>query len=201
MAVELSICIPATCQNRQAYHVDTAAWGALFSSHVVVDACRDYRSIELLIKQNYLYLWDAFRSYDRLVKRADMARALVLHRYGGLYLDMDVECYADPSPMLQDATLVLQGYGRAGSCCCTEHVASRLAPTNGLKTLSRPSAILQRAHGRREMAMECMSHCWGVYDCWPSTCQTPPGTGPSCCHTCCTFLSSSPLAVTASRAN
>ena len=56
-------------------------------------------------------MWDAFRFYDRHVKRADMARALILHRYGGLYLDMDVECYSDPAPMLEGARGVLQGYG------------------------------------------------------------------------------------------
>ena len=39
---------------------------------------------------------------------ADALRVFILHRYGGLYLDGDVECIAPVDPMLEGYDLVLQ---------------------------------------------------------------------------------------------
>ena len=44
------------------------------------------------------------------IKRADVARAFILHHHGGLYLDMDVQCFRDPTDTLTDFDFVIQGY-------------------------------------------------------------------------------------------
>lgn len=49
-----------------------------------------------------------FMSYDHPVRRADALRPLVLHTFGGVYLDLDVECFAPMDAMLAGADLVLQ---------------------------------------------------------------------------------------------
>lgn len=40
--------------------------------------------------------------------RADFVRPIFLHALGGVYLDNDVECFADMTPWLLGADLVLQ---------------------------------------------------------------------------------------------
>ncbi len=51
-----------------------------------------------------LPVYDAF-SYN--IQRADAARYLILHRYGGMYVDLDIECLRPVDPVLADHTLVL----------------------------------------------------------------------------------------------
>ncbi|XP_052760937.1 uncharacterized protein LOC128203531 [Mya arenaria] len=49
-------------------------------------------SINELIDQYYPDVRRLYDSYDHWVKRADVARYLVVHHMGGWYLDMDIEC-------------------------------------------------------------------------------------------------------------
>ena len=59
----------------------------------------------------------AFDSYSHPVQRADAARWMLLHAYGGLYLDTDVECLAPAAPSLEGAGLAFNceaGKGGAG---------------------------------------------------------------------------------------
>lgn len=45
-----------------------------------------------LIKTYYLEFYDLFTKYPHEIQRCDMARCCILHRYGGLYVDMDYKC-------------------------------------------------------------------------------------------------------------
>lgn len=44
------------------------------------------------VSRNYPDFFPTFESYDAPVKRVDTLRVLLLHHFGGLYADMDVEC-------------------------------------------------------------------------------------------------------------
>lgn len=55
-----------------------------------------------------------FKAYDHPVRRADALRPFVLQTFGGMYLDLDVECFAPMDAMLAGADLVLQV-----GCCGT----------------------------------------------------------------------------------
>lgn len=48
--------------------------------------------VDELIKSKYPELETLYNSYDHWVKRADMARYLILHQFGGIYADMDIRC-------------------------------------------------------------------------------------------------------------
>ena len=52
----------------------------------------DKENIELLIKKEYNYLWETYTYYPKLIQKIDLAKYIILHKYGGFYLDMDVEC-------------------------------------------------------------------------------------------------------------
>lgn len=41
-----------------------------------------------------------FDSYEYPIQRADAIRYFVLHRFGGIYMDLDVGCKRDPAPLL-----------------------------------------------------------------------------------------------------
>ena len=48
------------------------------------------------------------------MKQGDVLRYMIMHRYGGLYLDMDVECFTAADESLRDYTILLQGTGAEG---------------------------------------------------------------------------------------
>ena len=50
------------------------------------------------LEQHYAWFLPAWHSYNETVLRGDAIRYFILHRYGGLYIDLDVEClrYAVP---------------------------------------------------------------------------------------------------------
>lgn len=49
-------------------------------------------SIDILIDKEYPFLRKLYDSYGHWVRRADVARYLVLYHFGGWYVDLDVSC-------------------------------------------------------------------------------------------------------------
>ena len=49
-------------------------------------------TVESLIVSKYPQLWDTYREYGHWVQRIDMAKYIILHQYGGIYVDTDIEC-------------------------------------------------------------------------------------------------------------
>ncbi len=48
--------------------------------------------LDNFIKNDYPWFYNTYKSYDENIKRIDMARYFILHKYGGIYADMDYEC-------------------------------------------------------------------------------------------------------------
>lgn len=46
-----------------------------------------------LIKTDFPEYLEMFQGYDQNIKRVDIARYFILHKYGGIYADMDYECF------------------------------------------------------------------------------------------------------------
>ena len=53
-------------------------------------------------------------SFHVQAKRSDALRPMILYHYGGLYLDLDVECYRPSDDSFQQFDLMLQGSGNEG---------------------------------------------------------------------------------------
>lgn len=52
----------------------------------------DQETVEALIATDYPWFLDTYRTYRYPVQRADAARYFILHRYGGVYVDLDTRC-------------------------------------------------------------------------------------------------------------
>jgi len=57
-----------------------------------------------LIKDHYPWFLETYDSYDEVISRVDAARVFYLHKYGGVYSDLDIELLRDPSPLLSGDT-------------------------------------------------------------------------------------------------
>ncbi len=80
-----------------------------------------------LVRDRYPGLLDLYDSYGSNVNRADVARYLMLHHYGGLYADLDTECLRPLDSLLHGSPQCIIGceprlhaeqlYGRARLAC------------------------------------------------------------------------------------
>jgi hypothetical protein len=50
-------------------------------------------SASLSLLQNYPWFLPIWRQYEEIVMRGDALRYFIMDHFGGLYLDLDVECF------------------------------------------------------------------------------------------------------------
>ena len=55
--------------------------------------------VDNLMKQMYPSYLEVYNSYTHWVQRADFARYIVLHQYGGVYADIDIQCAKNMSAL------------------------------------------------------------------------------------------------------
>ena len=65
----------------------------------------DKEAAEKLLQERYSWFLPVFRSYPKVVLQSDALRAFILHAHGGVYLDLDTECFSN-----MEASLT-------GQCC------------------------------------------------------------------------------------
>eukprot|EP00835_Amoeboradix_gromovi_P003208 NODE_203_length_14950_cov_0.414450.p4 type:complete len:384 gc:universal NODE_203_length_14950_cov_0.414450:5347-6498(+) len=70
----------------------------------------DEDNLELVRRDypEYLYI---YQRLQKSIERADFARYLYLHRYGGLYVDLDVDCIKNSEELIKDKKVVLGKMG------------------------------------------------------------------------------------------
>lgn len=61
----------------------------------------DCESAARLVEEAYPHLAGVYHGFSRPVQRSDLLRYLLLHRFGGLYVDLDLECRASLVPVLE----------------------------------------------------------------------------------------------------
>lgn len=59
------------------------------------------------VEVNYPELLELYCSYEKGICRADAARYMLLHKFGGLYADIDAECLAPLTPLESETGVVL----------------------------------------------------------------------------------------------
>jgi inositol phosphorylceramide mannosyltransferase catalytic subunit len=67
-----------------------------------------------LVVEHYPELVALYDNYPTNVQRADLFRYLVVHRYGGVYADVDMECLRPIAPLLVDRACVFGVEARFG---------------------------------------------------------------------------------------
>ena len=80
-----------------------------------------------LIRQHYAWFLPIYDSYPENIMRADAARYFILHRYGGVYADLDVECLRPLDPLI--AKSLVLGLEHPA------HLKSSIARQRGLQTI------------------------------------------------------------------
>src|SRR6185312_9041947 len=60
-----------------------------------------------LVEHHYPALVPLYRSFRREIFRADMARCLYLHRFGGVYIDLDIEPLRSITTLLEGQACLL----------------------------------------------------------------------------------------------
>jgi hypothetical protein len=53
----------------------------------------DQSDIDNLIKQEYPQYWNLYQAFPVHIMKIDFARLCILHKFGGIYADMDMYCY------------------------------------------------------------------------------------------------------------
>lgn len=67
-----------------------------------------------LISEHYPWFLKTYDGYDQNIKRVDAWRYFALHKYGGLYVDLDFECFKPIDPLLAGRDLVLSYRNQQG---------------------------------------------------------------------------------------
>lgn len=63
--------------------------------------------LRVLIENHYPWFLPYFDSYSHQIMRVDAFRFFVLHHYGGIYADLDLESYKPINPLLSEEKLLL----------------------------------------------------------------------------------------------
>jgi hypothetical protein len=63
--------------------------------------------LENLVRVFYPQYWDLYQSFPFHIMKIDFAEYCILHRYGGLYVDMDMYCYQNFFEDIKDQDFVL----------------------------------------------------------------------------------------------
>ena len=65
------------------------------------------RDMEALVERRYPHLLSLYQAYEKHVCRTDLARYLILDRFGGVYADLDCECLKPIEPLIANERLVI----------------------------------------------------------------------------------------------
>jgi mannosyltransferase OCH1-like enzyme len=59
-----------------------------------------------LIQEHYPWFLRSFDNFPLDIQRADAVRYFILHRFGGIYVDLDMDCFKSVKPLLKNADCV-----------------------------------------------------------------------------------------------
>jgi mannosyltransferase OCH1-like enzyme len=62
----------------------------IFYPDYKINLWTDKQIEQLILKNEYLHLYSTYKSYFYSIQRADLARLIILHSEGGIYVDLDV---------------------------------------------------------------------------------------------------------------
>ena len=84
----------------------------------------DLNSVEKLITESYPSFLSTWKGYDVLIKKHDSARYVILHKFGGVFLDHDFITIKNIEPMLGDNNFVIVSEEDKNVVTCNAFIAS-----------------------------------------------------------------------------
>jgi mannosyltransferase OCH1-like enzyme len=69
--------------------------------------CWSQKQMDDFIKLEYPQLWPTYNSYPYIIQQYDFFKAVVMYHYGGVVMDMDVECLKPFDKLLENADVAL----------------------------------------------------------------------------------------------
>jgi mannosyltransferase OCH1-like enzyme len=85
----------------------------------------DHVSSRKLVEEEYPWFLSSYDAYPHFIQRCDAIRYFILHRYGGLYVDMDMENLKQVDELFEDCELALfkavKGYTNAALASAPGH--------------------------------------------------------------------------------
>ena len=82
-------------KNTSKWHPFWSKCNESWKEHYEVLLWNDEDDIDAIVKNDYPAYWNLYQSFPFHVMKIDFVRLCILHKYGGLYADMDVFCYQD----------------------------------------------------------------------------------------------------------
>lgn len=73
----------------------------------------DMEKSQKLLRDHYPEYLDFFNNYKRIIYQVDVIRFFILHKYGGAYLDMDLQCKKNIYPLLDNNKVLIAKDGYA----------------------------------------------------------------------------------------
>ena len=72
----------------------------------------DESDIDELVQDYYLQYWQLYQAFPAHINRLDFVRFCILHKFGGIYADMDMFCYKNfHAELTYDLHIVEAPYG------------------------------------------------------------------------------------------
>ena len=105
-----------------------------------------------LITEHYSWFLDTYNSYEHNIQRSDAARHVILHHHGGLYCDIDIECYKPTDDLFNDTCVLFEENPNDYSDILTNSIcyAPKYCPF-----MLRCVKTLKIQHGSEQLPHEC----------------------------------------------
>ncbi len=78
--------------------------------------CWNEHDILRLIRKHYSWFLETWLEFEN-VEKCDSGRYAILHRYGGVYTDMDTKCLKPLDPLLDKGKIILTKVGKILDNC------------------------------------------------------------------------------------
>jgi hypothetical protein len=88
------------------WHKCRNSWENSFSDYEFI-LWNDQEDINKLVYDNYRTYWNLYQSFPVHIMRIDFARLCILHKFGGIYADMDYYCYNNFEKYLKNHSIYL----------------------------------------------------------------------------------------------
>lgn len=105
-----------------------------------------HADMDAFVRAHYPHNWEVYRNYPDQIQRCDAARYMILHRFGGLYSDLDIVCLKPFDDLLDHPVMLPQTAPFGVSCDLMAAVPGHDFFAGLVRELGSASARFQRRY-------------------------------------------------------